>query len=585
MEFLLNHTGLFVFSSITLLAQSFFMIIAFYLSKLFIEVEVNKLKKDSTHLDIGIILAFGLILSTIISFVGTMAINAVARYFYPNPDYLYNSYFELLIVFSAVLLASCALFSKPKEHLRFKHLSHEESQSIHNRFLRTVAISLIITILAYALVNTFLGTQYGLMCEYGSIGIIILYCFIEVSVSSDILTKILNIKKSKISSISVKLTNFINSKFRYVTLFCMIYAIEINCRNQLSETAAFTHINNVYLFLLAIIAFQCVIVLIINKFADYISSIDDSSHSKQFIQNRSKNMIWICNFIVLSMYFTMICVAMQYSGINIKKYVINEYFLVGVIGVFVTTMICRIFNEFRDSILEKAEKGDKEHYTKLKTFAPTFSTIFYFVLLLTAILIILSNFGVDVTPVVASFSIFSAAFALASQDIIKAFLHGLTLLIEKNLYVGDFITINDKSGTIERLSVRVVYLRALNGSLHVIPYNLINAITNYSKGYKRHSELLRLVSKDDVEKASKILINVVEQMKREPKYEGKILSDVVIHGVQPFDLSGIKINWEVVTDATLVHFANDVYRRLIAEFDKNGIKVPQMASNISVNEQ
>lgn len=585
MEFLLNYTGLFVFSLLTLLAQSFFAVAAFYLSKSFIETEINQLKKNSNHVDINIILAFGLILSTIISFVGTMAVNAVARYFYPNPDYLYSSYFELLIVFSIILLTSYAFFAKPKEHLRLNRFSYTESQSIHNQLLRIVAVSLVITIISYAVVNTFLGTKYGLICEYGAIGVIIFYCFIEISVSSDIFEKILNVKKSKISSISSKITSFISKKFCYVALFCMIYAIEVNCSNQLSETATFTNINNVYLFLLAIIAFQCLVVTIINKFNDYINAMDDGTRSERSIHSRSTNMIWICNFIVLSMYFSMICMAMQYGGINIKKYVVNEYFLVVVIGTFVTTMLCRLFNEFRDAILEKAEKGDKEHYTKLKTFAPTFSTIFYLVLLITASLIILANFGLDVTPVVASFSIFSAAFALASQDIIKAFLHGLTLLIEKNLYIGDYVTINDKSGTIEKLSVRVVYLRAINGSLHVVPYNLINTITNHSHGYKRYSELLRLVSKDDVEKASKILIDIVEQMKEEPEYKGKIFGGVVIHGVQPFDLTGIKINWEVMTHPSVLHITQDIYRRLIVEFNKRGIKVPPMAGNVSVNDQ
>ena len=248
-------------------------------------------------------------------------------------------------------------------------------------------------------------------------------------------------------------------------------------------------------------------------------------------------------------------------------------------------MLCRIFNEFKEMVLEKAEKGDKEHYLKLKTFAPTLSAIFYFVVLFTAVLIILSNLGIDVTPVVASFSIFSAAFALASQDIIKAFLQGLTLLIEKNLYIGDFVDINDKSGTIERLSVRVLYLRAVNGCLHVIPYNAINSITNHSDSYTRHSEVLRLVSQDDIDKASKILVNLVEEMKQEPLYKDKILSEVVIHGLEPFGLAGMKIKWEVITHPSLIHVIDDIYRRLAKKFEKAGIQVPKMANSVSVKEE
>lgn len=585
MEFLLNHTRLFIFSFVTLFAQSFFMLVSFYFSKKFMDMEMDKLKKESTHFDLGLILAFGMIISTIISFVGTLIVNATAKYFFTDPEYLYSSYFELLVVFSAVLLASCVLFARPKEHLRFKNISHTDSKNVHKKFMRMVLVSLFITTVAYSVVNTLLGTQYSLICEYCAIGVIIIYCFGEICLSHDLISKVLNLKKTKTITISEKIVNFLNHKFQYVMLFCMIYAVEINCRDQLNDTAAFTHINNVYLFLLAIIAFQCIVVVIVNKFSSYINSLDDGTRSERLVQSRSNNMIWMCNFIVLSMYFVVVCTALQYAGVNVKKYVFNEYFMIVIFGSFITIMLCRIFNEFRDMILEKAEKGDQEHYLKLKTFAPTLSAIFYFVLLLTAILIILSNLGIDVTPVVASFSIFSAAFALASQDIIKAFLQGLTLLIEKNLYIGDFVDINDKSGTIEKLSVRVLYLRAINGCLHVIPYNMINSITNHSDSYTRHSEVLRLVSQNDIEKASKILINLVEEMKKEPQYKDKILSEVIIHGLEPFGLTGVKVKWEVVTHPTLVHISDDVYHRLVKKFKTAGIQIPEMANNVSIREE
>ena len=585
MEFLLNHTRLFIFSFVTLFAQSFFMLVSFYFSKKFMDMEMDKLKKESTHFDLGLILAFGMIISTIISFVGTLIVNATAKYFFTDPEYLYSSYFELLIVFSAILLASCVLFARTKEHLRFKNISHTDSKNVHKKFTRMVLVSLFITTVAYSVVNTLLGTQYSLICEYCAIGVIIIYCFGEICLSHDLISKVLNLKKTKTITVSEKIVNFLNHKFQYIMLFCMIYAVEINCRDQLNDTAAFTHINNVYLFLLAIIAFQCIVVVIVNKFSSYINSLDDGTRSERLVQSRSNNMIWMCNFIVLSMYFVVVCTALQYAGVNVKKYVFNEYFMIVIFGSFITIMLCRIFNEFRDMILEKAEKGDQEHYLKLKTFAPTLSAIFYFVLLLTAILIILSNLGIDVTPVVASFSIFSAAFALASQDIIKAFLQGLTLLIEKNLYIGDFVDINDKSGTIEKLSVRVLYLRAINGCLHVIPYNMINSITNHSDSYTRHSEVLRLVSQNDIEKASKILINLVEEMKKEPQYKDKILSEVIIHGLEPFGLTGVKVKWEVVTHPTLVHISDDVYHRLVKKFKTAGIQIPEMANNVSIREE
>ena len=583
MEFLLNHTVLFVFSLVTLLFQASFTLVSFYISKNFIKSEVNKLKNDSTHADIGLILIFGIILSIIISFLGTMVTTAVARYFYPTPDYIYNSYLELLIIFSSILLISYALFGHTKEHLRFKHVSHQDSQDIYKVFQRTIGVALLVSAISYSIINALLGTKNILIYEYVTVGFIILCCFIEATVSADLISKAMSIKKTTIHNISIRIATFLNGKCNYVMLCCMIYAVKINSE-QTGELAIFSHINNIYLYPFGLLIFQSLIVAIINEFIKYINSINDGFCSANLIQKRSDNMIWICNFIVLFLYFSIICVAVQYGGINIKPYIFKEYFFVIVVGVFLTTIIYKAFNEFSDTILEKASKGDHEHYTKLETFMPTISVLFYAILFITSALIILSNIGIDVTPIVASFSIFSAAFALASQDIIKAFLHGVTLLLEKNLFIGDFIEINGKSGKIEKLSVRVVHLRAINGSLHVIPYNLITSITNYSKEYTRHTELLRLVSQNDIDKACDILRNIVENMKQEPQYKDKIFDDVIIHGLNPFDLTGIKVKWEIKTHPTLTHITHDIYHRLIKEFEKNGIEVPKIANNISVQD-
>lgn len=582
MEFLLKNMGLFAIAFSALLAQIFFMFTAFHISKIFIRAEINKLKEESLYFELGVILFFGIIISTIISFIGTTIVSSLTKLFFVCPSYFYKIYFKLLIVFSVILM-SYTVFTNSKNNSDSK--THAVSQSAHKRFMRMIFVSLFITAVTYAIVISLSGTGRGARYAYAMEWAIITYCFTEVCGARDLISKMLSLNKVKTSSISAKIANFLNDKFQYVILFSMIYAAEINRSGLMSNRATLAHINSVYIFPLLVTALQYIIVTIINKFENYIDSLlNDGTRSAHLIKNHGNNITYLCDFIVLAIYFTLICGALKYIGININKYVFNEYFIFIVFGSFITFMLCRAFNEFRDTILEKAAKGDQEHYMRLKTFAPTLSVIFYCVLFITSALIVLSNIGVNVTPIVASFSILSAAFVLASQDIIKAFLHGLTLLLEKNLYVGDYVDINDKSGVIEKLSVRVLYLRAFNGCLHVIPYNLVNSITNHSKGYRRHSEILRLVSQKDVEAASKILENIVEKMKKEPQYDGMILSGAIVHGLEPFDLTGVKIKWEVLTKPKLIHITNDIYRRLIIEFKKKNIKIPEIANNVSVCE-
>lgn len=580
----LDYTKLFLFSFGTLSVQMLFMLLAFFLSAKFIKDEKDKLSAVSTHLDLVLISIFALVISGIISFAGTMGVSALAKYFFKNPEYLYNSFFELLLIFLTVLLASTVLFNEPREHLRLKSISAKEAKAFHKKFMRVTLVSMLIAVVSYSIVNTFVGTKYCLICEYGTIVAIVAYCFFELCTSNGVISRILVIRNTKISFVSEKIVSFLNQKFQYVMLFCMLYAVEINRTAEFNDVSAFTHINNVYIFLLAIICFQCIVVGVVNVLVEYINALDGGRLSQQLVNSRSKNICWICNFIVLTMYFVALCVALQYAGLDMKKYCLNEYFIVVVVGVFGTVMICRGFNEIRDSILEKAEKGDKAHYFRLKTFAPTITAVFYAVLLLTATLIILANLGFDVVAVIAPFSILSAAFAFASQDIIKAFISGLVLLVEKNLYVGDYVDVNGKAGTIERLSVRMLYLRDSRGYLHLIPYHIITAITNYSKGNVIRAGIIRLVDQNDIEKASKILKETVDSMMREPQYENKVFGGAQVYGLEPFDLTGVKVKWEVTTAPTLVHFLDDVYGRLAENFKEHGVKVPKISENICVVE-
>jgi small conductance mechanosensitive channel len=201
-------------------------------------------------------------------------------------------------------------------------------------------------------------------------------------------------------------------------------------------------------------------------------------------------------------------------------------------------------------------------------------------LFVTASLIALANLGINITPILASFSIFSAAVGLAAKDIIQSFLQGVMLLIEENLLIGEFIKINDMIGIVEKLSVRALQLRDEDGSVHVIPYNCVNSITNYSKEYSRHFDSLRLSSWKDVEKGKQILADVVKRMREEPEYKDIIIGDVIIHGLKPFDLTGLKIYWEVRTTPMGEYVPCEIYDRLINEFNKNGIEIP-MATSIN----
>jgi small conductance mechanosensitive channel len=185
-------------------------------------------------------------------------------------------------------------------------------------------------------------------------------------------------------------------------------------------------------------------------------------------------------------------------------------------------------------------------------------------------------------PIVATLSFCSLGISLAAKDIIQAFLHGITLLFEEDLYIGEFVSINGMAGTVEKLSVRVIHIREKSGTIHTMPYHLINSVSNFSRDYAVIFEVLRCDVKD-ITAVSNILIDTVKKMKDEPEYESVILGDVIIRGIKPFDLTGIRIFWELKMSTTFVrnHLVYAIYGRLVDEFKKQKISIP-IAESIEV---
>ena len=589
MDILLNlhHSkeSLFLFTAAISCALSLVMALSFFLSKKFVNLELDKLEKMSSKFERLIILASGAILSMITVVIGVVFVSTFARGFYAGADEICSSYMKLMVVFSVILITSYTLTAPNHSKLRLVDVPDKEARYICDKFFRIAVVSFVITMVSHPIISVFKDTEHNLFFEYLSIGTIIVYYFLEMMFSEKKISDLLNIRKINQHSMSAKLATFINNKFMYLSLICMLYAVVVNySRYSHSDVMLFTHLNSVYLFLFQIFAFQSIVVFVINKFLLQLESLEIGNKSKRAVLARKENLIWICDILVLVAYFFVLCLALQYAGIDLKKYIFHDNLVTISAIAFITTIIYKGFHEFKDAILEKAEVGD-EYYAKFKTFMPALSAVFYTILFVISSLIILSNLGINITPILAAFSIFSAAVGLAAKDIIQAFLQGLTLLVEKNLYVGEVVNINGMLGVIEKLSVRVIQIRDVNnGSIHIIPYNYVNSITNYSKDYSCRQDSLRLSSSKDVGKACKILGDLIDLMKKEDKYQGKILGDLKIHGVKPFDLMGVQVFWEIKTtpDAVGADFTYDLYTRLVDKFNKAGIEIP-ITSNISLS--
>lgn len=111
-----------------------------------------------------------------------------------------------------------------------------------------------------------------------------------------------------------------------------------------------------------------------------------------------------------------------------------------------------------------------------------------FAIIVGSVLAIFGSFGASWTGLLTFLSASTVAVALAIQDVLKNFVAGLFLLVERPFRVGDVIKIRDINGEVEGIDVRTTLVRSADGSLVMIPNAVVftEVLTNRSlSGTKR----------------------------------------------------------------------------------------------------
>jgi small conductance mechanosensitive channel len=77
--------------------------------------------------------------------------------------------------------------------------------------------------------------------------------------------------------------------------------------------------------------------------------------------------------------------------------------------------------------------------------------------------------GVPWTTVIALTSVLGLAVSLALQDVLKNFVAGVYLLVERPFRIGEWIKVKDFVGAVETIDVRTTVLRTEEGNAVMVP--------------------------------------------------------------------------------------------------------------------
>lgn len=193
-----------------------------------------------------------------------------------------------------------------------------------------------------------------------------------------------------------------------------------------------------------------------------------------------------------------------------------------------------------------------------------------------AFFMILSEAGLDITPLLASAGVAGIAIGFAAQNSIRDLIGGFLIMLEDHYNVGDVVSVADITGEVVELGLRRTVLRDLKGILHVVPNGEIKVASNYTRSISRAFFEVGVAYKEDLDRVMDVVRRVWEEMAEHPDWAPQFVSKTPwILRVEEFGDSGIVIR--AVGDTKPMaqwNIMGELRRRVKRAFDEEDIEIP-----------
>lgn len=224
--------------------------------------------------------------------------------------------------------------------------------------------------------------------------------------------------------------------------------------------------------------------------------------------------------------------------------------------------------------IERTAK-DGRRAQQLRTLAPILRGVAQAVIVIMAGLMLLSEAGVQIGPLIASAGVVGVAVGFGAQTLVKDFLTGFFLVVEDIVGVGDNVQIGESSGTVEAMTLRTIRLRNMDGTLHVFPYSEAQVIHNRTKDFSYYLFEIPVDYGADIDRALTIMGEVGAELRRETEWAAKITDNLEVLGVDKLTSSEVVLKARIRTRPREQWKVGREYnRRLKLAFDAAGIASP-----------
>jgi len=210
-----------------------------------------------------------------------------------------------------------------------------------------------------------------------------------------------------------------------------------------------------------------------------------------------------------------------------------------------------------------------------QTLLALFRSAFLIVLVVLTAMIVLSELGINIGPLIAGAGVLGLAIGFGAQKLVQDVITGVFIQLENAINTGEVVTAGSVTGTAEKITVRSVGIRDLSGTYHVVPFSSVDTVSNFMRDFAYHVGVYGVAYREDINAVIEALSGAYDALMADPDFADKVLEPLEVHGVTELADSAVNVRIRIKTAPGSQWAVGREYNRLVKQhFDAAGIEIP-----------
>lgn len=210
-----------------------------------------------------------------------------------------------------------------------------------------------------------------------------------------------------------------------------------------------------------------------------------------------------------------------------------------------------------------------------RTLLALFRNAALIVIVTMTLMVLLSQIGIDVGPLIAGAGVVGLAIGFGAQKLVQDIITGVFIQLENGMNENDVVQVAGVFGTVEKMTIRSVGIRTLDGGYHLVPFSSVDVVANHMRDFSYHLGEYTIAHRESVDDAIDHLRAAFAELMTDSVLGPEILEDMTVAGVTAVNDKGVTIRILIKTTPGMQWAVQRGYNRLLKKhFDAAGIELP-----------